>query len=1036
MESQQEQVIFETLGLWEHFTVRDGLPDMKIECIFEDSKGVIWIGTHDRGIVRYEGDEFKSYTRHDGLVSNHVFSIIEDDQCNLWFGTKQGLSCFDGDIFNTVFSEENCSFLWGSCKDYNGNLWFGMDRRLGKPGGVCRWDGMEAHVLDITKESRPIGQSIHHIVADDRGIIWFGGDGLYNYDGAVFRCVEKCTESIYQIQYLHVDQDHIWIASAEGIYNYDGINMVQVLESGQSSRGFSSVVKDGNGNYWFATYEGKLVFYDGENFIMVKWLDVVIRGGICIDRLGKLWIGTYGLGLYCYNAVLYQIFQIAQGLPSNSVYCLAGDIKATIWIGTKEGVTAFNGSHFFQLKELECIAGIETRTLLVDSRGWLWISTVDKFLYYFDGDELFLVLESPDVDTICLKEDLSGRIWFGAKFGGGVGYWENGQIQLFKSVDESVEPTCVGAIEVDKQGKVWIGSIGASIRSRLCQYYDNKFHIVDGIEHSPISDITEDKEGIMWVGTSEGLVCFDGDEIKRFTRKDGLSCEVITVLFCTDDGILWIGTEGGGVCCYDGEVFQIIEFFGDLALNVIHAVFQDSFDHLWFATEGGLIRFIPKRVPPKINITQILADEVYLGTDEIQFPDTVSRINIHFTGLSPIEQSLHLVYRYRLQGFDPEWRITRDLQVEYPKLKPGEYKFSIQCVDRFLNYSDMVEIDLSVNTDTQREHITALQEALRASDQPLIAESKAMKEVLNLTSSVTDVDINVLILAETGAGKGLLARKIHEMSPRKDKPFIPLNCGAIHSGLIESELFGHEKGAFTGAVARKIGHFELANGGTLFLDEIGDLPIKSQSSLLNILEANELTRVGGTQPVSIDVRIIAATNRDMDTARREGSFREDLYFRLCTFIIKLPPLRNRKKDIPLLLRYFVKQFARHLHRTIPEMDSDVIGYLQDYSWPGNVRELEHLVQRAVLVCNNDLIRLEDLPIKEIRTDSNGMTDRNGNTKSISKEEQEKQDIEEALKASNGIIYGDRGAAKALGMHPERLRSRMRKFNIKKPDRRI
>ena len=252
--------------------------------------------------------------------------------------------------------------------------------------------------------------------------------------------------------------------------------------------------------------------------------------------------------------------------------------------------------------------------------------------------------------------------------------------------------------------------------------------------------------------------------------------------------------------------------------------------------------------------------------------------------------------------------------------------------------------------------------------------------------------------------------------------------------MVESELFGHEKGAFTGAASRQLGRFELADGGTLFLDEIGDLPLESQRVLLHILEENALTRVGGKQPVAVDVRVIAATNRDLRQAIQEGTFREDLFYRLSVFTLELPPLRQRQEDIPALAAHFAERYAQHLRRPAPTIDDGVVAHLQAYAWPGNVRELEHLIQRAVLLCKDGVIRVEDLPFLLVGQRA-GDTDARKPFSPLAQSaegEDEKQQLVEALQATNWMIYGERGAASLLGMNPEKLRYRMQKYGLRRP----
>ncbi|MCY3791318.1 MAG: sigma 54-interacting transcriptional regulator, partial [Gemmatimonadetes bacterium] len=337
-------------------------------------------------------------------------------------------------------------------------------------------------------------------------------------------------------------------------------------------------------------------------------------------------------------------------------------------------------------------------------------------------------------------------------------------------------------------------------------------------------------------------------------------------------------------------------------------------------------------------------------------------------------------------------------------------------------------VEIQILPDAKTERIHALENVLRATDHVVHSQSWAMRQVMEQTVRVAETAMTVLVLGETGTGKGLLAQTIHETSTRRERPFIRVNCGALPAGLVESELFGHEKGAFTGAASRQLGRFELADGGTLFLDEIGDLPLESQRVLLHILEEKALTRVGGQQPVSVDVRVIAATNRDLRQAIQEGTFREDLFYRLSVFTLELPPLRQRQEDIPALAVHFAKQYAQHLQRPVPTLDEGVVAHLQGYAWPGNVRELEHLINRAVLLCEGGVIRAGDLPLLSAARRRDAVLSATADSEGLD----EKQQLVEALQATNWIIYGERGAARLLGMNPERLRSRMRYYGLRRP----
>jgi DNA-binding NtrC family response regulator len=308
----------------------------------------------------------------------------------------------------------------------------------------------------------------------------------------------------------------------------------------------------------------------------------------------------------------------------------------------------------------------------------------------------------------------------------------------------------------------------------------------------------------------------------------------------------------------------------------------------------------------------------------------------------------------------------------------------------------------------------------------MIGESQALQAILRDIRVVAPTDAAVLIQGETGTGKELVARGIHEMSGRRTRPFVMVNCAAIPATLLESELFGHERGAFTGAVAQKIGRFESAHQGTLFLDEIGEVPLELQPKLLRALQEHEFERLGGTRTTQVDVRIITATNRNLKQMVDEGKFRGDLYYRLHVFPLTVPPLRERREDIPLLIRYFTQRYARRLNRDIEEIPTGAIEALTQYDWPGNIRELQHLVERSVILSPGRVLQIvlpDTVPsaVPEPVHRTNGPL--------IKGDGSERERILEALRLSGGIVGGAEGAAARLGLRRTTLQSRMKKLRI-------
>ena len=312
----------------------------------------------------------------------------------------------------------------------------------------------------------------------------------------------------------------------------------------------------------------------------------------------------------------------------------------------------------------------------------------------------------------------------------------------------------------------------------------------------------------------------------------------------------------------------------------------------------------------------------------------------------------------------------------------------------------------------------------------IVGRSPAFLSVLHSINMVSAAPSSVLILGESGTGKELIARCIHRQSPRKNKPLITVNCAALPSELIESELFGHERGAFTGATDKRAGKFELADGGTIFLDEIGELPVESQVKLLRVLQEKEFERVGGSKIIKVDVRVIAATNRNLEKEVAEGRFRLDLYYRLNVFPVELPSLRERKDDIPLLAQHFVEKLSEKLGRNITDISPEALKALRSYDWPGNVREMEHVMERSLLMTTGTVLKQIMLPKVATQTVTTSISSSDGNRiKTL--EEMEIEHILQVLKSCKGKVCGVGGAAELLGLPPSTLNSKIRKLGIKR-----
>jgi formate hydrogenlyase transcriptional activator len=348
------------------------------------------------------------------------------------------------------------------------------------------------------------------------------------------------------------------------------------------------------------------------------------------------------------------------------------------------------------------------------------------------------------------------------------------------------------------------------------------------------------------------------------------------------------------------------------------------------------------------------------------------------------------------------------------------------AVENALAYREIAELK-----DQLSEEKLYLQDEIRSEHnfEEIIGQSPALKRILKQVETVAPTDSTVLILGETGTGKELFARAIHNLSSRRDRTLVKVNCAAIPTGLLESELFGHEKGAFTGAVAQRIGRFELANHGTIFLDEVGDIPLELQSKLLRVLQEQEFERLGSTRTMRVDVRLIAATNSNLTQRVHEKQFREDLYYRLNVFPVMIPPLRERREDIPLLVGHFVQKYACRMKKRIDTIPTPAMKALSEYHWPGNVRELENFIERAIILSRGSELQP---PLAELAKPTRKISSVISANNSTTLKEAEREHILRALKETNWVIGGPTGAAARLGMKRTTLHSLVKRLGITRP----
>ena len=1013
-------------GQWRTYEVVDGLAGAEVKVALQDREGNLWVGTVSYGLSRFDGRTWKTFTTRDGLSGNSVVALLQDRRGRLWIGTSEGVDLYDGDNIRSLSDEHTCHVnnfyqnrdgqVWMATLDsgavcYDGKGWtffttkdglasdnvrcIHQDREgclwLATTAGLSRYDGRTWRTF--TMADGLASDDVRYIHQDREGCLWLATTaGLSRYDGQTWRTFTMADGlAADDVRYIHQDREgYLWLATwGRGAICYDGEHRADAdvlfttftAQDGLGNDYISSILEDREGNMWFATLGG-LSRYSRESVVSFLAGHIVLC--LCEDRAGQLWLGTNGGGLIRYDGECFTAFAQADGLPDDCVWCIAEDRDGCLWLGTSGGfLVCYDGEHFTTY-EIENERGVddEVRSVFVDRDGALWCGTWrGDGLIRYDGAcfETFTTQDGlPHNNALAIGEDAAGTLWFGT-WGG-------------------------GACRYDGVGFATLAT-------------------ADGLADDRVRCVFSARDGDMWFATALGVSHYHDGIFATFTSYEGLAHDEVRAVCDDRDGHLWFGTYGGGVNRWDGVLFQTLIREDGLAHNQVTAILQDRTGAMWFGTLNGVTRYRPlEPVPPLVRIEEVVADQRYARPETVTVPASVPRIEFKFHGASYKTRPGGMVYQYRLRGLQEQWQQTRVDEVEYQALKPGEYVFEVRAIDRDLVYSESATVTLSVIPDP---HIEALSEVLRGDGGEFVGRSPALRRMQGQLEQVADSEMTVLILGETGAGKGLAARTMHALSTRREGLFVQVNCGAIPEGLVESELFGHERGAFTGAVSRKLGKVELASGGTLFLDEIGDLTLAAQAKLLELLEERIFVRVGGTGTLSADARVVAATNRDLQQMVAEGAFREDLYFRLSGFPLQMPPLRERLEDIPLLATYFAQRMANHLHKRIEALGAEALIRLEAYEWPGNVRELEHVMQRAVIVCREPAIQAEDIALgMELEVeDIAGAV--------LTLEEQERRYIRQILERTDGVVSGKVGAALLLGVPESTLRSRMKKLGIER-----
>ncbi|MCY3870548.1 MAG: sigma 54-interacting transcriptional regulator, partial [Gemmatimonadetes bacterium] len=841
----------ERTGIWRTYSLDSGLAGLRVEHIAEDSEGCIWFATWDNGVSRFDGDEFQTFTQQDGLIDDRIYFILQDSQNRLWFSTANGVCWYDGTDFHYL-EDEGIADRAVQCiyEDHQRRIWFGGSRTLGYYDGTAFRDMVPLYLQNYEQPPSPEWHNFCWGMTQDlEGHLWFGFNCLIRFDGTSFhRYVKKEGFASDGTAYV-VDTDHtgkVWIGrfghrDRLRCYVDGAFQSVQVDLEGSLRK----IQCDREGRIWLCTSEGVL-YQDSDGFSEFPLADGLSHPAVKSvyqDRDHRYWFATWS-GVVLYDAHSISVFDLGKVLSNepNEFSQIVQDRHGDIWVGCisplysdpMSSVFRFDGERFAFVGTEDGYDIDSCFSIYEDHEGYLWFGGLNGLFRYENQKLKKIEIAGLDENSVCaIAQDSQGQLLFG--------HWETGHskskmafspLRLIYQQSEEFQTIFfedkkkhfldrIGTVIAGHDGEVYFHlacknfSVGDWGLARWHPKDGLKFYgIEDGLIDHKVTDLLLDQAGNLWIATLSGLSHFDGRTFQTFTTEDGLPNNRIRCLFEGSQGHLWLGTEGG-VAHYNGQHFQTIK---SPHIAPVSQILEDRDGNFYFGTTmGSIIRYRQGQTPPQIRLLQVIADQVYENLEEVIVSKTDQNVIFEYKGLSFSTHPRDMLYIYRLKGYDSNWQpATRKMRAHYRDLPPGVYTFQVRAVDRDLNYSEIAQVQISVEPDPRIEALTTPLNSLR--DNEFIGQSKALQQFQSKLIEVASTDMTVLLLGETGVGKGLAARILHEHSAHRDGPFIQVNCGALPETLIDSELFGHEKGAFTSAVSRRLGKIELAKDGTLFLD--------------------------------------------------------------------------------------------------------------------------------------------------------------------------------------------------------------------------
>jgi DNA-binding NtrC family response regulator/ligand-binding sensor domain-containing protein len=1056
--------------------------------LYEDSKGVLWLGTVGEGMEKFDREtEIFTHYRHDpenlnSLSNNAVNAIVEDSERNLWIGTTVGLNKFNKktETFERFMNEsENPNSIINNqiheiIEDHSGNVW------IATAGGLSKYnpkqDSWKNYINDPNNPNTLTDNYLSFVFEDSKNRIWVGSrwnglnlfdpisDGFTRYNSNSNN--PSAISSDYTVSMTEDRSGVLWIGCwLSGLNMLDPYsnkfkhyNNIPGNPNSLSNNWVWCLYTDSEGIIWIGTRRGGLNRFDPQtetfkNFISnpndrTTIIDNSI-GYVFEDSRSNLWIGTNnGLNRYNRSNETFERYYLEReddrNIVNGTIMSIVEDSDNNLWLGTYGGGLIKLDLNSIQEDDLSFTRYMHDpedsnsinlnriNTLFIDSFGSLWIGTdvggLDKYLPESESFQHNYERESGLDVILCIHEDKSGRFWIGTYNGGlNLFHRETGEREIFSTKDGLPHHTIKDILE-DDIGNLWLSTERGISKFNYEKKSIRNYTVSEGLQAGffHMRAATLGKNGEMYFGGINGFNRFNPNDL----TDNPFPPEVVISDIKLFDKSLRIGGDSPLITHVNlAEQIELSYNQNDITIEYVALHYGrseeitykyklESYDKNWRSAGTNRYATYTNLQPGdytffcKATSSDGVESKALASLKIVIIPPFWQTLWFKTLILLLFISVLYSGYRIRIRQLEKKRKLLEERVTERT-----EAACKLQ--------SALDEVELLKNR-LQDENIY-LQSELKVEHnfENIISTSDKFNKVLNSVEQVASTDSTVLILGETGTGKELLARAIHSISKRTDRPLVKVNCATLPENLIESELFGHEKGAFTGATSRKIGRFELAAAGTIFLDEIGELPLGLQTKLLRVLQEGEFERLGDPKTIRVDVRVIAATNRELEKEIKAGNFREDLFYRLNVFPIEIPPLRERKEDIPLLVKHFLKKYNAKAGKTVEIISKDTMEKLLSYPWPGNVRELENIIERAVITSTGNKLSLGDWLSQADLIQSK--------SKILPLEEMEKNYITEVLEMTQWKVSGEKGAARVLDINPQTLVSRMKKLGIQKPN---